>query len=118
MYFKILTFKFKRFFTKYSQKSTLSSNFKLLHVAYTCFNLFAIEASKSSSALVFCRGGNFIPGFGYFDLAFLEVDRADVGGGGIYAWKSLYILSATKVSRISGGGGPSILWPAFTSDLF
>jgi hypothetical protein len=74
-----------------------------LQVCYTCFNRFAILEIKSSSALVFCLGGNFILGFPlillllllcYFEFDFLPVDL-DEGGGGIYAWKSLYILSAT-----------------------
>ena len=97
---------------------TLSSLFKLAHVCYTCFNLFAIDVSKSSSAWVFCLGGNFTPPkFGVWIL-YLELDfRSDLdelGGGGIYIWKSLYTLSATNVSNESGIGVKSF-WPAFTN---
>lgn len=122
IYSLILIFNFLYFFPKiYHKKFTFNSNFKLLHVISTCFSLFAIVVIRSSSAFVFCLGGNFIGallwGDGYFDFAFLEVDLAEEGGGGIYPWKSLYILSATNVSNISGVG-PNILCPTFTNDLF
>jgi len=57
-----------------------------------------------------------IEGPGYFDFDFLS-DFADVGGGGISAWKSLYTLSATYLSRMSGVG-ERIFWAALTKELF
>jgi hypothetical protein len=88
-----------------------------LQVTSTCFNRFAIDEIKSSSIFAFCFGGNFILGVGicYLDFAFRYDDLEE--GGGIYAWKSLYILSATKLSSISGVGVIN-LCATFTNDLF
>lgn len=81
---------------------TFNSFLRLLFVISTCFSLFAIDEMRSSSAFVLCLGGNFGVGTTSFDLPFLSTDREEEGGGGIYDWKSRYILSATKVSNASG----------------
>lgn len=55
-----------------------------MQLCYKCFSLLAIEEIKSSSAFVFCFGGNLIGGVGpgSFDLVFLS-DLEDEGRGGI-----------------------------------